>query len=93
MQAQPALHRVGKDEVREGDAQTYRAEGEVEELRANHDCLKKFRAAVTGAGVIDDAQFDTIDAEVLDLIDEAAKDAMAAPMPDASELETDVYIS
>src|SRR4030095_4255218 len=36
----------------EGDAQTYRGKGEVEDIRANHDCIKKFSAKVVGAGVV-----------------------------------------
>ena len=45
----------------EGDAQTYKAKGENEYNRANRDCLKIFRAKVTGAGVVSDAELDAID--------------------------------
>ena len=65
----------------EGDAQTYRAQGEVENLRENHDCIKIFRAAVTGAGVIGAAELDTIDAQALALVNEAVEHATAAPRP------------
>ena len=77
----------------EGDAQTYRAEGEVENLRENHDCIKIYRAAVTGAGAVEAAELDTIDAEALALVNEAVEHATAAPMPGPEDLETDVYIS
>jgi len=77
----------------EGDAQTYRADGELESIRENQDCLRLFRAKVERAGVIDAAEFDAIDAEVLTLIDEAVTDALAAPEPDPAELLTDVYVS
>ena len=77
----------------EGDAQTYRAEGDVENLRENHDCIKIFRAAVTGAGAVDAAELDAIDVEALALINEAVAHAAAAPMPGPEDLETDVYIS
>jgi acetoin:2,6-dichlorophenolindophenol oxidoreductase subunit alpha len=77
----------------EGDAQTYRAEGENEHNRANNDCLKKFRARVTEAGVIDDAELDSIDAEVLQAIDKAVEQAIAAPLPEAADLITDVYVN
>ena len=77
----------------EGDAQTYRGEGEVENLREHHDCIKIFRAAVTGAGAVDTADLDTIDAEALALVNEAVEHASAAPMPGPEDLETDVYIS
>ncbi len=77
----------------EGDAQTYRAEGENESNRANRDCLKMFRARVTEAGVIDDQDLDAIDTEVLKAIDNAVEQAVAAPLPDASDLTTDVYVN
>ena len=77
----------------EGDAQTYRAEGEVENLREHHDCIKLFRAAVTEAGAVGAADLDAIDAEALALIEEAVEHAAAAPMPGPEDLETDVYIS
>jgi len=77
----------------EGDAQTYRAEGENEYNRENHDCLKLFRARVTEAGVIGQDELDTIDSEVLAAIDKAVEQAVAAPMPTASDLTTDVYVN
>lgn len=77
----------------EGDAQTYRAEGENEHNRANNDCLKIFRARVTEVGVIDAAELDSIDAEVLQTIGKAVEQAIAAPLPEAADLTTDVYVN
>jgi len=77
----------------EGDAQTYRASGEIDDIRANQDCLKKFAAAVTGAGVITAGELAAIDREVLDLIERAVAEAKAAPLPTAADLTTDVYVS
>ena len=77
----------------EGDAQTYRAPGENEENRKNRDCLKIFRAKVTEAGVLSDAELNAIDVEVLTLIEEAVEEAKAAPLPAPEELTTDVYVS
>src|SRR4051812_38747361 len=37
----------------EGDQQTYRGEGEVDDLRANRDCLLAFTRRVTEAGLLD----------------------------------------
>src|SRR5437773_30775 len=65
----------------EGDQQTYRGKGEVEDIRANRDCIRKFRAQVTAAGVVAGAELDAIDAEARDLIDTAVKEAKAAPEP------------
>ncbi|WP_119352801.1 thiamine pyrophosphate-dependent dehydrogenase E1 component subunit alpha [Azohydromonas sediminis] len=76
----------------EGDAQTYRAPGELEDIRSNHDCLKKFTAAVTGAGVLTAAELQAIDHEVLGLIERAVAEAKAAPLPTQADLLTDVYV-
>lgn len=76
----------------EGDAQTYRGEGENEYNRENNDCLKLFRARVTEAGVVDGGELDAIDSEVLAAIDKAVEEAVAAPLPGAADLTTDVYV-
>jgi len=77
----------------EGDAQTYRGMGELDDIRANKDCIKKFSAAVTAAGVISAAELKAVDGEVLGLIEDAVKQAKAAPLPTAADLTTDVYVS
>jgi pyruvate dehydrogenase E1 component alpha subunit len=77
----------------EGDAMTYRGEGEIERLREDKDSLKIFRSKVTEAGLLEASQLDEIDAEVAALIDAAVAEAEAAPAPAAAELLTDVYIS
>ena len=77
----------------EGDAQTYRGPGELDDIRANKDCLKKFAAEVVGAGVLKAAEVEAIDREVLALIEDAVKQAKAAPLPTAADLLTDVYVN
>ena len=77
----------------EGDAQTYRGPGELDDIRANKDCIRKFSAAVSGAGVIAAAELKKIDDEVLGLIERAVTEAKAAPLPTAADLTTDVYVS
>lgn len=77
----------------EGDAQTYRAPGELEDLRENRDCLKIFMQRVLEAGVVRQAELDAIDGEVAELINRAVDEARAAPLPQASDLTTDVYVS
>ena len=76
----------------EGDQQTYRGRGEVEGLRANHDCIKKFNAKVVGAGVIKPSELEAIDREAKELIERAVAEAKAAPAPTAQDLLTDVYV-
>ena len=77
----------------EGDAQTYRGKGEVADIRANNDCIKIFCDQVSGAGVISDSEFKTIDEQILALLDEAVDEALNHPWPDKSALLTDVYVS
>lgn len=77
----------------EGDAQTYRGENEVENLREHKDCIKIYSKKILGAGVVEKSEFDAIDAEVKALIDDAVEKAVAAPEPAGSELYTDVYVN
>ena len=50
-------------------------------------------ARVTEAKVISKKELDPIDREVVALIDDALAKAKAAPLPNARELTTDVYVS
>lgn len=77
----------------EGDQQTYRAKGELEDIRANKDCIKMFSERVVEAGVIPRTELDAIDREVAREIDEAVAFAKAAPLPTAADLTTDVYVN
>ena len=77
----------------EGDATTYRAPDEVENLRRDKDCLTLFRNRVIEAALLEAEQLDTIDREALTLIDEAVAAAKAGPPPAAPDLLTDVYVS
>ncbi|MFT8517931.1 thiamine pyrophosphate-dependent dehydrogenase E1 component subunit alpha [Acetobacter syzygii] len=77
----------------EGDAMTYRANGEVASLRAEHDCLKNFRQRVTEISLLEPSALDDIDASVKDEIDAAVTAAKNAPLPEPADLEADVYVS
>jgi acetoin:2,6-dichlorophenolindophenol oxidoreductase subunit alpha len=77
----------------EGDQQTYRAAGEVDELRRTRDCLEAFSRRVTEAGLVDDDDLAAIDASVAQLIDDAVARAKAADDPTPDEVLTDVYLS
>ena len=76
----------------EGDQQTYRAKGEVEDIRANKDCIKMFSERVIEAGVITRAELDAIENDIVAQIKEALAFAKAAPVPTAADLTTDVYV-
>jgi len=77
----------------EGDAATYRPDGEVTQVRDEKDCLKVFRKKVTDAGRLSSAQLNAIDQDVLELIECAGTKALSAPNPTCADLETDVYAS
>ena len=77
----------------EGDAQTYRASGEVDDIRANQDCLKSFSKTVTASGVLSQADLEACDTDVLSLIEEAVSTAKAAELPTEADLLTDVYVN
>jgi acetoin:2,6-dichlorophenolindophenol oxidoreductase subunit alpha len=77
----------------EGDQQTYRAPGEVDELRRTRDCLEAFSRRVTEAGLVDDDDLAAIDASVAQVIDDAVARAKAAEDPTPDEVLTDVYLS
>ena len=77
----------------EGDSQTYRPEGEVERLFETSDPLKLFRGRVTEAGLLEAKEFDDVEGRARDLIEEAVREAKAAPEPKIETLLTDVYVS
>ena len=76
----------------EGDAQTYRAPGELDDIRAHHDCIKIFRQRVLEAGALAAAELDGVDSEVAALIEHSVAEARAAAEPGAADLLTDVYV-
>jgi pyruvate dehydrogenase E1 component alpha subunit len=76
----------------EGDAQTYRGAGEVEDIRENSDCIKKIRKAVTANNMLSESDLNSIDKEVNALIEKAVAEAKAAPLPTLADLLTDVYV-
>jgi pyruvate dehydrogenase E1 component alpha subunit len=77
----------------EGDAQTYRAPDEVKKIRETRDCITRFAQKVTSAGLLGPAELETIDREVIALIDDSVAKAKAAAKPTAADLLTDVYVS
>lgn len=77
----------------EGDAMTYRGEGEVQRIREDKDSLKIFRNRVMEMALLEKEQLDEVDAEIAKLINEAIAEAQAAPPPTDADLLTDVYIA
>lgn len=77
----------------EGDAQTYRAPGELDDIRENHDCIKILATQLKSSGVVSADELVAIDQQVIELIETAVKEAKAAPMPTLADLTSDVYIN
>lgn len=77
----------------EGDPQRYRGPGELDRIREERDCLKQFRQKVTEAKLLEGADLDAVDAQVLALIDTAVEQAKAAEKSTAAHVTEDVYIS
>lgn len=77
----------------EGDQQLYRGKGELDDIRANKDCIKLFSSRIIEAGVVTPAELEKIDKEAAQRIEEAAAFAKSTPSPAPAELLTDVYVS
>ena len=77
----------------EGDPQRYRGPNELERLRKTRDCLVGFRERVLGEKLLDAVTLDQIDSEVGALIEEAVREARAAPPPAPEDVLEDVYVS
>jgi pyruvate dehydrogenase E1 component alpha subunit len=76
----------------EGDQQLYRAKGELDDIRANKDCLRLFADRVVEAGVVTRADLDAIEKDAIALVAEALAFAKSTPAPTAKDLTTDVYV-
>jgi len=76
----------------EGDQQTYRGDGEVDALRRDRDCLNAFRRRMTEAGILEAEELTEIDEATKRLMDEAVREAKAAPDPTPADVLTDVYV-
>jgi pyruvate dehydrogenase E1 component alpha subunit len=77
----------------EGDGMTYRGPGEVDRLRNDRDCLKRFRAKVTEAALLDASDLNAIDRSVADQIEASVRNAKSSPPPTDADLVSDVYVA
>jgi len=73
------------------DPEQYRSKEEVAQWRAR-DPIPAFTAQLLGAGVIDDAEPERIDAEAIARVDAAVEFADASPFPAPESLYDDVYV-
>jgi len=72
------------------DPAKYRTREEVEKVRHDQDPIEQVRKRLLDAKA-DEAELKKIDAEVREIVNEAADFAQHDPEPDASELYTDIY--
>jgi pyruvate dehydrogenase E1 component alpha subunit len=75
------------------DQQGYRGAGEVDSLRAEHDCVRLFTERVVKGGSVTWRELVSVDREVRTAVDTAVATARDAGDPEIEELHTDVYVS
>ncbi|MFD1513407.1 thiamine pyrophosphate-dependent dehydrogenase E1 component subunit alpha [Halomarina rubra] len=74
----------------EGDHEPYRTKDDIDDAR-ERDAIDRFKTRLVDAGVITDAEFDDLEAEVEAEIDEATERAQDAEYPDPSEAYEDMF--
>ena len=77
----------------EGDAASYRPEGEVASVKSERDCLMLFRQHAVAGGQVTDAELDEVESQVIARLDGAIEHAIAAAPPVEKDLLTDVYVA
>jgi pyruvate dehydrogenase E1 component alpha subunit len=75
-----------------GDPLTYRTKEEAEDWIQNRDPLARFEARVLEAGLVDADALRAIDGAVERELRDAVAAAEAAPLPDPSQVASDVYV-
>ena len=73
------------------DPAKYRTREEVQKMRSEHDPIEQVRVRILEKKLAVEDELKKIDAQVRDLVNEAAEFATNDPEPDVSELWTDVY--
>jgi pyruvate dehydrogenase E1 component alpha subunit len=72
------------------DPGNYRTRAEIERHQ-ERDPLKLFSASLKEEGVLSDAEFQKIEAEVKEQVEKSVRFAEESPLPDPKELYTDIY--
>ena len=73
------------------DPAKYRTREEVEKVKETRDPIKTIKIEMQKAG-IPESEIDTIEREVIAIVDDAADFALKSPIPEDSELYTDMLI-
>jgi pyruvate dehydrogenase E1 component alpha subunit len=69
----------------------YRSREEEKEWMTNHDPLQTLAGRLTGQGLVDAGVFERILTDVKGEIDGGVQFALAAPYPEANQVDQDVY--
>jgi pyruvate dehydrogenase E1 component alpha subunit len=73
------------------DPAKYRTREEVQKMRTEHDPIEQVRVRLLERKMANEDDLKKIDAQVRDIVNQAAEFATNDPEPDAAELWTDVY--
>ncbi len=76
----------------EGDAITYKGDGEVDQVKAEQDALQLFRQRVIETSLLETGELDEIEGSVKSYIGECVASATSASQPTEADLLTDVYV-
>lgn len=71
---------------------TYRTRDEISSIRQQRDPIEHVRKLLLDNGLVESSVIKGIEKEIKKEIDEAIEKAKAAPMPDAGELWTNIYV-
>ncbi len=73
------------------DPAKYRTREEVDDVREHNDPIKRCEQRLSNNGFSDEAALKEIDKEIKAIVKEAADFSLESPLPEASELFTDIY--
>src|SRR5213078_3563787 len=73
------------------DPAKYRTREEVQQMRTEHDPIEQVRIRMLEKKLASEDELKKVDAQVRDIVNEAAEFATNDPEPDAAELWTNVY--
>ena len=74
------------------DPAKYRTKEEVQKMRAEHDPIDQVKERLLKSGKVNEDELKALDKELKTIVTKAADFAQASPLPDASELYTDILI-
>ncbi len=74
------------------DPAKYRTRDEVQKMREEHDPIEQVKRRLSGDHGISDDDIKAVDARIRKIVTESADFAQNDPLPDVSELWTDVYV-